>query len=48
MPDVKKGESKNDYLSRCISSEEMKKEIPQKDKRIKVCYEYWEDKRGQE
>lgn len=44
MPDKIKGENKQDYISRCMSSDSMQKEFPEQDQRLAVCYSKWDDK----
>ncbi len=41
MPNPRKGESKEDYISRFMSSTEAKKDYPDKDKRLAVAYSKW-------
>lgn len=38
MPTPRKGESRKDYVSRCMGSEEMRAEFPKQDQRAAVCY----------
>jgi hypothetical protein len=44
IPSPNKNEKKNDFISRCMGSEVMKKEFPNQDKRSAVCYSQY-DKR---
>ncbi len=45
MPDsIRKGESKDAYISRCMSSEEMMKEFPRNEQRFAVCLSKWESR----
>lgn len=44
MPKPRKGESKNEYLSRCFNDAHMKKTVPNKKKRKAICYKYWNNK----
>lgn len=37
VPDRKKGEPAEEFVSRCMSSEIMKKEYPDTDQRLAVC-----------
>ena len=37
IPKKKKGESNNDFISRCMSSEVMKSEFPNEEQRLAVC-----------
>lgn len=42
MPKPKKGESKNDFISRCMGYDDMQK-YEQK-QRAAICYSYWRKK----
>ena len=44
LPKPNAGESKDDFISRCMSNDVMKSEFPDNDKRLAVCYSQWEDK----
>ena len=43
MPDKIKGEDKQEFISRCMSSDSMQKEFPKQDQRLAVCYSKWDD-----
>ena len=43
MPDKIKGEDKQGFISRCMSSDSMQKEFPKQDQRLAVCYSKWDD-----
>ncbi len=43
MPDKIKGEDKQEFISRCMSSDSMQKEFPKQDQRLAVCYSKWFD-----
>jgi len=43
MPKPQTGESRADYLDRCMGSAEMRSEFPDSDQRYAVCISYWED-----
>jgi len=38
LPTVSKGEEQDDFISRCMSSEVMKKEYSEQKQRLAVCY----------
>ena len=42
----KKGESKSDFVSRCMGDSVMNKEWPEQKQRAGVCYSQWEKKRA--
>jgi hypothetical protein len=44
MPSPKKGESRNDYIGRCMGNKKMKKEFSDTKQRAAVCYSYWDKK----
>lgn len=44
MPYPKKGESKDDYLERCMSDSEMNKKFSDNKQRYAVCNSYWKEK----
>lgn len=43
MPKPNPGETKNEYISRCIAHM-IKKEGKEKDQAAAICYSYWEKK----
>jgi len=42
MPEPRKGEHKDDYISRCAGSAKMNDEFPDQKQRLAVCYSYWD------
>lgn len=46
LPKPKQDESENDFISRCMTNETMKKEFPKSDQRYAVCQKEW-DKKGE-
>lgn len=38
LPKPKKNEKQNDFISRCMSNDVMKKEFPNNKQRVAVCY----------
>lgn len=38
LPKPNKGESEDQFISRCMSDEKMKSEYGKKDQRVAVCY----------
>jgi len=44
LPKPKDGEKQDDFIKRCMSSEAMKKEFPDSDQRLAVCFQKWRDK----
>ena len=44
LPRPKKDEKKEDFITRCMSDETMKKEYDDNDQRLAVCYSQWEKK----
>lgn len=45
IPTPRKNDSKNKYISRCMSSEVMKREFPKQDQRSAVCHDKWRKKK---
>lgn len=41
LPNPRQGESRSDFVSRCMASEVMKREYPNQDQRSAVCYSQW-------
>lgn len=41
MPTKKEGEKRDEFISRCMSDEQMKKEFKDREQRIAVCFSYW-------
>lgn len=41
LPTPKKGETKNKFVSRCMSNKTMKKDFPETDQRLAVCHTQW-------
>lgn len=46
MPNVKEGESKSDYMDRCMGDSKMVDEFGNPSQRAAVCNSYFEDKKG--
>lgn len=44
LPAPKKGEQRDEFISRCVSDETMKKEYPEQKQRLAVCYSQWRKK----
>ena len=44
MPSPRKGETKKDFVSRCMSSDKSKKSFPNSDQRVAFCYSQFESK----
>ena len=44
MPSPRKSEQKKDYISRCMSSEEAKRDFPDSKQRVAFCNSKWENK----
>lgn len=44
LPKPNKGESKDDFLSRCMGDDAMQSEYPDEDERYAVCNSQWENK----
>lgn len=44
MPKPNAGETRSDYLDRCMGSDEMRAEFADADQRYAVCVSYWEDR----
>jgi len=44
MPLPRKGESQNDFVSRCMSSEEAQNSFPDQQQRSAFCHSQWENK----
>lgn len=49
MPLVKpkKYERKKKFISRCISSNKMEKEFPDKKQKIAVCFDIWREEKNE-
>lgn len=43
MPNPKKNEKKEDFISRCVSSEEAQKTFPDQKQRVAFCYSKWSE-----
>ena len=46
MPNVKEGESKSDYMGRCMGDSKMVDEFGNPSQRAAVCNTYFDDKKG--
>jgi hypothetical protein len=44
MPSPRKDESEDQFISRCMSDEEMKGKHPKQDERYAVCKSFWDNK----
>lgn len=44
LPKPKKDEKKDDFIERCMSNDTMKKEFPDNDQRLAVCFKQWKEK----
>lgn len=42
MPDLRRGESKDGFISRCMSSREAKSDFPDTDQRLAFCFSRFE------
>tara|TARA_R100001463_G_scaffold80099_4_gene134532 strand:- start:1219 stop:3591 length:2373 start_codon:yes stop_codon:yes gene_type:complete len=47
MPDVRDGESRDDYMDRCMGDNKMNDEFGNPKQRAAVCNSYYDDKKGQ-
>jgi len=47
LPKVRPREEKNDFISRCMSSEIMKKEYKDQKQRQAICLSQWRKKKGE-
>ena len=48
MPSPRKDESEDEFISRCMSDEEMKGKHPKQDERYAVCKSFWDNKKKSE
>jgi hypothetical protein len=48
LPTPNKGESKDDFISRCAGNETMNNEFPDQDQKLAVCYSQWRKKESME
>jgi len=46
MPEPRKGETKDKFIKRCMSSEESKRSFPEIDQRFAVCATAWRKSGG--
>ena len=46
IPTPEKGEKKQDFISRCMDNEVMKREFPKGEQRVAVCYSSYRKARG--
>lgn len=44
LPKPRKNEKQDDFISRCMSNEEAKKDFPDQDQRVAVCHTQWRNK----
>ena len=47
MPSPRKGEKKKDFVSRCMSDEEAKRDFPESKQRVAFCNSKFEQSKGQ-
>lgn len=43
LPEPKKGEAKDEFVSRCMGDTEANNKFPDQKQRAAVCYRQWED-----
>ena len=43
LPKPKDGEQKDDFISRCMSNDTAKEEVPDNDQRLAMCYRLWDE-----
>jgi HK97 family phage prohead protease len=43
IPKPQKGETEDDFISRCMSNDTMKEEYPDNDQRLAICYDSWRE-----
>ena len=43
MPSPQKNERQNDFIQRCMSSEESKRSFPKTDQRVAFCHSQWKN-----
>lgn len=48
MPTPRDNEKQDDFISRCMSDEEMKRKHPEQDERYAVCKSFWDRRKGDE
>jgi hypothetical protein len=46
LPKPKKDENREDFIERCMSDDNMKKEFPDTKQRYAVCSTLWEENKG--
>jgi HK97 family phage major capsid protein/HK97 family phage prohead protease len=46
LPTPKDGESQDDFVSRCMSSDEAKESLPDNDQRLAACLSQWREEKG--
>lgn len=44
MPSPRKDESQSDFVHRCMTSAEAKRQYPDEEQRISFCYSQWRNK----
>lgn len=47
IPNKKKGESQQDFVSRCMGNKTMLSEFPDQKQRAAVCYSKWRRSKGE-
>lgn len=45
MPNPQKGETRKEYLDRCMGDKEMRKKYPGNDQRYLLCNKFWREER---
>jgi hypothetical protein len=48
LPVPQKGQSRDEFVSQCMSNETMKKEFPKASQRVAVCLSQWARKKPKE
>ncbi|GAG04935.1 unnamed protein product [marine sediment metagenome] len=46
MPDPGKGEEKDKFISRCMSSDEAQSDFPKQKQRLAFCFSQWRKEHG--
>ena len=46
MPEPRMSEKKDDFVERCMSSEEAQRDFPEQDQRLAFCHSQWTRKGG--
>lgn len=48
VPAPKSGEKQNDFISRCMSNDEMQSKFPDQEQRVAVCFTKWRENKSKE